>query len=106
MKRKHIASTATNNVEVVRNTNLDNQMPIQTLEMDDLAKQLFGESVRPAITITSMVSNNRSADTNELSVSFQIIPAQNMDPGAAASKPLTGHTPINETNITRILQHS
>ena len=51
--------------------------------MDELSKELFLESGRPAITITSRVSDNRSTDNNALSVSFQI-PAQDPDPGDEA----------------------
>ena len=93
-KRKRIASGAANNYEVANNTPNDQQQPIQPLEMDDLSKLLFEESGRPAITITSRVSDNRSNDSNALSVSFQI-PAQNPDPGAAASDTTVKPTPTD-----------
>ena len=82
-KRKRNTSAPTNNYEsIIKHNNAQNN-PMQSLDMDELSKQLFIESGRPAITITSRVSDNRSTDSNALSVSFQI-PAQNPDQGAEA----------------------
>ena len=47
-------------------------MTIGPDDMDEMSKELFEESGRPAITITSQVSDNRSVYTNAVSVSFQI----------------------------------
>ena len=93
-KRKRIVSAATNNYEVVGNNPLNTNNAIQPMDMDDLSKELFEESGRPAITITSRVSDNRSTDHNGLSVSFQI-PAQTPDQGAAAAEPTPTYTPFD-----------
>ena len=75
-KRKRNTSAAIDNYEVSKDKPSDLPAPDQVnigLEvMDEMTKMLFEKSGRPAITITSQVSDNRSAESNPLSVSFQI----------------------------------
>ena len=76
-KRKRNASALTNNYEVSSGKSTETpenpeQVNIGPDEMDEMSKMLFEESGRPAITITSQVSDNRSSSSNPLSVSFQI----------------------------------
>ena len=54
------------------NTDTLDQVNIVLETLDEMAKMLFEESGRPALTVTSQVSDNRSTVSNELSVSFQI----------------------------------
>ena len=98
-KGKRNASAPINNYEVINNNPHDTNNCIQPLDMDDLSRELFEESGRPAITITSRVSDNRSTDNNNgLSVSFQI-PAQTPDQGAAGAEFVTPPTPIDVSKI-------
>ena len=76
-KRKRNASRATNNYEVVAHRDVssgknDLQLPAEPQPLDDMSRQLFAESGRPSITITSQVSDNRSKGNNQMSVSFQV----------------------------------
>ena len=76
-KRRRNTSKPTNNYEIMVNGvapqgKLDPNMPSEPQPLDDMSKELFAESGRPAITITSQVSDNRSKTQNPLSVSFQV----------------------------------
>ena len=97
-KRKRIVSAASNNYQVVSQPTPTKNNPMQSLDMDEMSKQLFIESGRPAITVTSKVSDNRSTDANALSVSFQI-PAQTPDQGAETDDDLDHITPIDLKKI-------
>ena len=106
-KRKRHLSRAVDNYEVSNtNTNDKTDIPDQVNlipeDMDEMAKMLFEESGRPAITVTSQVSDNRSTDSNALSVSFQI-PVRTPEkyrqnygpagPSTSAQKPIDLGTP-------------
>ena len=76
-KRKRNGSEATNNYEVVAHRDVstgknDLQLPVEPQPLDDMYRQLFAESGRPSITITSQLNDNRSKGNNQMSVSFQV----------------------------------